>query len=56
MRIMDLRDKEVINICDGRRLGFVQDVDFDCKTGCIYFLIVPDRRKSAAASGVIPNM
>ena len=27
MRICDLREKEVINICDGERLGFVEDVD-----------------------------
>ena len=26
-RIRDLRCKEVINICDGCRLGFVGDVD-----------------------------
>ena len=29
MRICDLREKEVINICDGERLGFVEDVEFD---------------------------
>ena len=29
MRICDLKQKEVINICDCRRLGFVGDVDFD---------------------------
>ena len=33
MRICDLREKEVINICDGERLGFVEDVEFDLCTG-----------------------
>ena len=26
MRICDLREKEVINICDGERLGFVEHI------------------------------
>lgn len=41
MRICDLKEKEVINICDGARLGFVEDVEFDLCTGCITHLIVP---------------
>lgn len=41
MRICDLKQKEVINACDCRRLGFVGDVDFDICTGCILAIIVP---------------
>lgn len=41
MRIFDLKKKEVINIGDCRRLGFVGDVEFDEKTGCITHLIIP---------------
>ena len=41
MRICDLREKEVINICDGERLGFVEDVEFDLCTGKITHIIVP---------------
>lgn len=41
MRIFDLKKKEVINICDCRRIGFVGDVEFDEKTGCITHLIIP---------------
>lgn len=41
IRIFDLKQKEVINIKDCRRLGFVGDVDFDIKTGCIIAIIVP---------------
>lgn len=40
-RIADLRCKEVINICDGCRLGFVGDVELNVVTGCIVALIVP---------------
>ena len=41
MRICDLKEKEVINVCDGRRLGFVEDVEFDLCSGCITHIIVP---------------
>ena len=32
---LDFKHKEVINICDGKRLGFVQDVCADLETGTI---------------------
>ena len=38
--INDLRDKEVINICDGRRLGCVWDAEVDTCDGKIVALIV----------------
>ena len=38
---LDFKHKEVINITDGRRLGFVQDVTADLKTGTITEVIVP---------------
>lgn len=37
----DLRKKEVINLCDGCRLGFVDDLVIDLKTGRIEKIIVP---------------
>lgn len=41
MRICELKRKEVININDCKRLGFVGDVDFDIHTGCVLAIIVP---------------
>lgn len=41
MRICELREKEVINISDCRRLGHVIDIEFDPNTGCICQLIIP---------------
>ncbi len=41
MRLCELRQKEVINICTCRRLGFVSDVEFDCCSGCITAIVVP---------------
>lgn len=41
MRVSDLRCKEVINERDCKRLGFVSDIVFDEKTGCVEAFIVP---------------
>ena len=38
---LDFKQKEVINICNGKRLGFVQDVCADLDTGRITSIIVP---------------
>ena len=50
MRICDLRQKEVINIKDCKRLGYVCDIEFDRKTGCITQLIVPGTGKICVAA------
>ena len=39
-RIRDLRCKEVINICDGCRLGFVGDVDVKVPEGQVVAIVV----------------
>jgi sporulation protein, YlmC/YmxH family len=36
------RKKEVINICDGMRLGFVCDLEIDIRHGKICKIIVPE--------------
>ena len=41
MRICDLKKKEVINICDGQRIGCITDIEFDLCSGCITHLIIP---------------
>ena len=38
---LDFKHKEVINIKDAKRLGYVQDVTADFKTGTITSIIVP---------------
>lgn len=43
---MDFRHKEVINIRDGRRLGYVQDVCADLQTGSITSIIVPRNKQT----------
>ena len=41
MRLCELREKEVINACDCKRLGCVVDLDFDPCSGEILAIIVP---------------
>ena len=42
-RLADLRYKEVINVLDGSRYGYVEDVEFDPDSGQIAALVVPGR-------------
>lgn len=42
---LDFKHKEVINITDGKRLGFVQDVCAELDTGKITSIIVPGSNK-----------
>ncbi|MDR0818652.1 MAG: YlmC/YmxH family sporulation protein [Oscillospiraceae bacterium] len=44
-KIADMRCKEVINICDGMRMGFVDDVLFNIIDGRMIALIVPGPAK-----------
>lgn len=41
IRITDLNCKEVICIADGRRLGFVSDVEVEIPSGKVLAIIVP---------------
>lgn len=38
---LDFKHKEVINVRDGKRMGFVQDVCADLDTGMITSIVVP---------------
>lgn len=40
-RLSDLRCKPVINIKDGRKLGYICDIEFEVRTGKICAIIVP---------------
>ena len=45
IRLSELECREVINICDGGRVGFVDDAEFDCTGGNIVALIVPGKAR-----------
>ena len=41
VRIGDLRDRDVVNVNDGKRLGIINDVDLDIDNGVVKAIIVP---------------
>ncbi|MBO5141841.1 MAG: YlmC/YmxH family sporulation protein [Clostridia bacterium] len=50
-RAMTFKQKEVINLSDGKRLGYVQDVEADFTTGKITAIIVPGNNKLFSVNG-----
>ncbi len=55
MRFSELKDKEVINICDGRRLGFVYDAELLMPSGELKALIVPGPARFLGLFGREPD-
>ena len=45
MRLCELEDKEVINACDGKKLGYIADLIIDECKGCIEAIVVPKAGK-----------
>lgn len=41
IKISDLRFREVINVLDGKKFGFIKDIDLDVEKGRITALVVP---------------
>lgn len=53
--VNDLRCKEVINVRDGQRLGFVDDVEFDITSGTVTSFIVPGPARFLGMFGRVCN-
>ncbi len=41
MRLTDLRDRDVVNVNDGKRLGVISDVELDVEQGTVKAIIIP---------------
>ena len=41
--LSELKKLEVVNICDGRRLGYICDVEFDLCMGSIIAILLPKK-------------
>ena len=54
-RMGELRCKEVINVVDGTRYGYVGDIILDLETGQIQALIVPGRLRLLGLLGREPE-
>ena len=50
-RITELHNKEVINICDGMRLGCVDDVEVDTHTAQLTAIVLHGRPKMLGIMG-----
>ena len=53
---LDFKHKEVINITDAKRLGYVQDVTADLETGRITSIIVPGSNKLMSILQVVTTL
>lgn len=47
----ELREREIINVADGKRLGRVNDVAMDCKGRILGFIVPGEKRFFKNASG-----
>lgn len=52
MRLCDLKQKEVINLCTCRKLGHVTDLVFDLCRGCVEAIVVPEYGKLCGFCGL----
>lgn len=41
IRISELRDKEIINIKDGTRIGLISDLEINLDKGCVEAIVLP---------------
>ena len=55
-RITDMHDKEVINICDGTRLGYVDDLEVDTCTAHITALVICGKSRFFGLLGRDPDL
>ena len=51
MRLCELREKEVINLCSCKRLGCVEDLIFDLCAGTLLAIIGPERARFCGIFG-----
>ena len=49
----DLRSKEIINLCDGSRMGHIVDLIFSSENGKVVGIVVPGERKLFKKTGEI---
>ncbi len=49
--VASLCDKDVIDVCNGMRIGVVSDVEFDTCNGCITAIVIGGRQGFFGAFG-----
>lgn len=41
IRITELRERDVVNVNDGRRLGLIKDLELDLEKGLVKSIVIP---------------
>ena len=54
--ISDLQDKEVVDITDGTRYGFISDVEIDLELGTVTAIVVAGQRRAFGLLGREPDV
>ena len=52
----DMADKEVINLHDGQRLGYITDAEIDINTGRVVSFLIEGRRRFFGFLGKEPDI
>lgn len=50
LKVSDFVYREVINISDGEKIGYVSDIEFNRETGFINSIIIPEKTKRIFSS------
>ena len=51
-RFSELRNKEIIHVCEGCRLGYMNDLTIELETGRVVNLIVPGASVTQSLCGI----
>ncbi len=51
MRLYDFRQREVVNLSDGAKVGYIVDAEIDVETGQVLALIIPGQGKMMGLFG-----
>ena len=49
MSLTELRNKDVVNVDTGKKLGKVMDIEFCAQDGCVHAIVVPGEFKLSCA-------
>ncbi len=53
MTMCEIREKDVVNVCDGKKLGYICDFELDTDCGRITHIYVSDRLFQVGVKGSI---
>jgi len=51
VKVSELRERDVVNVSDGRRLGYVEDIEMDLANGRVTAIVVPGQGRLVGLMG-----